>query len=416
MKKFLAVLLAALLAVSAVACFKPIDDVDESEKIDEYNDYTMDELYELAKQEGGKVLVYSTTADANTAIKKFKKAYPDIEIEYVSCDTDTIGEKIQIEHDTGNITSDVVMVKDASGEIYNNFVLRGLLGIFRPTKISSHIDPELSKYGLPLYATFNPWFYNTAMFPDGVPIDSWWDIVRGYNVDTCSYVNAAGENTQYWSIYTKDITGPSYASLWAQIIVDGDKMAAQYEKQYGEPLVYTYMKDLANDAFMSLPENNGGVELFYRFTQMKITELADGDAVVEAVDNSLNGPTLGLTSASKLDNRDNSGFKIAWVIGLEPYTAFQACSYTYVTEGCDNPAAARLFVMFSMGGDDGQSGCYTVYDKRGAWSVRDDVEYLKSEKTAEEVKLCAPDFSKIYETYPNVKLYWTYWTSKAQKK
>ncbi len=94
--------------------------------------------------------------------------------------------------------------------------------------------------------------------------------------------------------------------------MDGDAIAQQYETQYGKPLEYTYMDSLTNsEGVMEFPENNGGVELFWRFTQMAITELDDGDQVVSAVDESLNGPTLGLCSGSKLDNVNN-GLTIKW--------------------------------------------------------------------------------------------------------
>ena len=382
----------------------------------DYDSLSMAELYELAKQETGVIKVYATTTDASSAIRRFKTAYPELKdkIEYISCDNNTVASKIEMECDTGNINADVMQVKDNSGEIYHELVLYDYISIYRPESITSHIDPELLEYGLPLYATFNPWYYNTVMYPDGPPIDSWWDIVEGYDPSTGSYVGKDGVNHQFWTIYTKDITGPSYASLWCQLIIDGDLLAAQYEAQYGHPLEYTYTGNLKNvTGIMELPENNGGVELFYRFTQMKMTELDDGDGVVDAVDQSINGPTLGLTSASKLDNAD-MGMNVAWVIGLEPYTAFKACSYSYLVNGSDNPAGSRLYIMYCMGGEDGQSGCYTAFDKRGTWSVRDDVTYEKNGKTIEEVKLTEPDFDKIYETYPNVKAYWTYWRSLAK--
>ncbi len=416
MRKMLALLLAALMVVSMAACKNNGGgELNESKAEDPYNSKTMEELYEEAKLEGGTITVYATTTDAQTACKKFKKAYPDLNIEYISCDTNTVNDKVVMEHDSGNINADVLQVKDNSGEIYNELYLYDYLDIFKPAQICEHIDPELLRFGMPLYASFNPWFYNTRMFPDGVPLTSWWDIVEGYNVDTGTYYDASGKNTQKWTIYTKDITGPSYASLWTQIIIDGDKMAEQYKAQFGKDVEITYTGKLANvPGMMELPENNAGVELFYRFSQMKMTELSDGDGVVEAVHNSLNGPTLGLTSASKLDNRDSSGFDIAWVTGLEPYTAFQACSYSYVVNGCDNPAGARLYIMFCMGGVDGQSGCYTSFDKRGAWSVRDDVVFTKSEMTAAEVHLTTPNFEKVYVTYPNVKAYWTYWRGLAK--
>ncbi len=343
----------------------------------DYEHMNLDELYELAKAEGGVIRVYATSASANTAIKKMQKVYPDLQFEYISCDTDTIAAKIEMEADTGNTN-------------------------------------ELLRFGLPLYSTFYPWFYNTAMFPDGPGIESWWDIVAGYNVDTRSYVDADGNNTQKWTIFSKDVTGPSYASLFAQMILDSDMLREQYRNQYGEDLVITYTDALQNvPGIMEFPEDNAGVELFWRFSQMAIIPNPDGDGVVEAVDKSLNGPTLGLCSASKVDNA-RQGYHIAWVTGLAPYTGFMACNYSYVVKGCDNPAGARLYILFMMGGEDGKSGCYEVFDNTGYWSIRDDVAYTDTDLTAEDVVLGTPDFAGIYDMYPNVKAYWTYWHSLVQ--
>lgn len=410
MKKVLAILLALIMLFSFAACGGGSGSGGNKGGLsdEEYNQKTMDELYELAKAEGGVVEIYATTADANTAAKKFVKQYPDIAVEYISCDTNTVGDKIEMEAETGNVNADVLMVKDNSGEVFHELVGYDLLKIYQPESICSHIDPELLKYGLPLYATFNPWFYNDAKYPDGAPVKSWWDIVEGYDEATGTFP----EGAQKWYIYTKDITGPSYISLWAQIIADGETFGKQYKEQYGKDLVITYNDKLNNNETIGMvfEENNPGVELFWRFTQMSMTELDDGDAVVDAVDQSINGPTLGLTSASKLDNRGN-GKNVQWVTGINPYTAFEACTNLYVVEGCDNPAAARLFIMFCLGGEDGQSGCYDVFDKMGAWSVRDDFTFTKTQVTPEEVKLTTPDFETIYKSYPNALAYWTYWRS-----
>lgn len=406
MKRIIALLLAVCMIFTLTACGGGSSSGGNASNDDvNYEAMTTEELYELAKQEGGTIEVYSTTTDAQVAAKKFQKAYPDIAVEYISCDTNTVSSKIEMECDTGNVNADVLMVKDNSGEVFHELVSYDYLDIYYPEAICSKIDPALLEYGLPLYATFNPWYYNTEMYPDGVPIDSWWDIVEGYDEATGKFTN------QKWTIYTKDITGPSYSSLWAQLIIDADQVAADYKAKYGHDVVYTYNGKLQNTAgIMELPENNAGVELFYRFSQMKMTELDDGDGVVEAVDLSINGPTLGLTSASKLDNADQ-GMKINWVTGIAPYTAFQACSYSYVVEGCDNPAGARLFINFAMGTEDGTSGCYNAFDKRGAWSTRTDVTFEKSGVSIDEVGLTTPNFEEIYSVYPNVKAYWTLWRS-----
>ena len=433
MKKIVAVLIALCMLVSLTACGKTDDaggaaagktgevvtgveaiDIIGEDGID-WNHMSMDELYEMAKAEGGTITIYATTADADTARKYIRDEYPDLEFEYISCDTNTVMAKIEMEAQSGNPMADVLIVKDASGEVYNEFVQWGIVKPFYPADICAHISGDMLQFGLPLYSTFNPWFYNSRMF-DEVPIESWWNIVDGYNEETQSYKDAAGNNTQYWTIYSKDITGASYAALCGQLFVDSDAMAEQYKRQYGKDLVFTYHEHLQNTpGLMELPENNASIELFWRFSQMTITPLADGDAVVEAVHDSVNGPTLGLTSASKLDNSKRSmgesGLDIAWVTGLQPYTAQDAAAYSYVVSGCDNPAGARLFIKYMMGGEDGKSGCYNVFDKLGHWSVRDDVPYQKSGISYEEVNLRAPDYSEIYRNYPNVKAYWNLWNS-----
>ncbi len=424
MKRAIAIILIGLLVCTAFACKKKgnssaVSDEPKTgvEAIDvigadgiDWNHMTQEELYEMAKKEGGVVKIYATTADADTARKKISRQYPDVAFEYISCDTDTIKNLIERDYDANKVNADVVLVKDSSGEIYSGLVSHGILDVYYPAAICSHIDNDLLSYGMPLYSTFNPWFYCTRDFPDGPPIESWWDIVKGYNVDTKSFKDANGNDTQYWHIYTKDIKAPSYSALWAQLIIDSDALFAQYKEQYGEDLVITYTDKLQNSTFKNFPENNAGVELFWRFSQMQSFEQADGDAVANAVDASSNGPTLGLCSASKLDNRDN-GMEIGWVTGLKPYTAQNAASYLYVGANCDNPAGARLYINFLLGGEDGESGCYKTFDKLGHWSVRDDVVYEKSGIEFEKVGLKAPDFKQVYSYYVSVQSYWDLWSS-----
>jgi iron(III) transport system substrate-binding protein len=380
----------------------------------DYESMSMDELYELAKKESGTITVYSTTTSAQTAAKKFQKQFPDLKVEYIESDTDSVANRIKTESDSGHVAADVLMVKDNSGEVYYELVLEKYLDLYYPKAVCEHIDDSLLTYGMPLFATYSTWYYNTKMYPDGCPLTSWWDIVEGYNPETENYTDGNGNNTQFWTIYTKDITSPSYSALWCQLVIDGDALTEQYEKQYGKPLEFTYMKHLSNEpGLMYFPDNNGGVELFWRFTQMNITGLGDGDAVVAAVDESLNGPTLGLCSASKLDNQA-SGSAIDWVRGLQPYTAFLACDYVYSIKGCDNPAGARLFTLYCLGGDDGQSGCLSVFNTIGRWSVRDDFVFEKSPYSIEEVNLKSPDFEDIYSYFLSVTSYWTKWSGKKR--
>lgn len=378
-----------------------------------YEDMDLQQLHDLALQEPGKIEVYSTSATVNTAIQSFIADYPDFadKIEYISLNTDEVADRVTTEVDTNNNFADLLMCKDNTGEIYNGLLLDDYVSAFYPSSVTAHIDPSLLTYGMPVYTSYNPWYYNTANYPDGAPITSWWDIVQGYNADTQSYKDASGKSTQYWTIYSKDITSPDYAALWTQLILSSDELAKAYQDEFGEPLQYTYTDKLKNvPGVMDLPENNAGVELFWRFSQMLVTELDDGDEVVSAVDQSLNGPTLGLTSGGKLKNTED-GMKINWVTDIQPYTAFAAPSYVYEVKGSDNPAGDAFFILYLMGGPDGTGDGYQAFNALGQWSVRDDVNFDKTPYTADQVNLVSPDFNDIYQMYPNVQAYWTYWTS-----
>ena len=135
MKKVLAILLALCCVLGCAACGGGGNGGNKENDAEKYNSMSMDELYELAKAEGGTIEVYATTADANTAAKKFAKKYPDIAVEYISCDTNTVGDKIEMEAESNNVNADVLMVKDNSGEVFHELVGYDYLTIFKPESI-----------------------------------------------------------------------------------------------------------------------------------------------------------------------------------------------------------------------------------------------------------------------------------------
>ena len=106
----------------------------------DYENMSMDELYELAKQEGGTITVYSTTTSAQTAAKKFQKQFPDLKVEYIESDTDSVSSRVKTESDSGHIAADVLMVKDNSGEVYYELVMENYLDLYYPKKVCEHID------------------------------------------------------------------------------------------------------------------------------------------------------------------------------------------------------------------------------------------------------------------------------------
>ena len=370
---------------------------------DEWSDKTDEELFEEALKEDTTINVYATSSKMMKVEEGFEAAYPGLDLVVSDLKTDEVLSKAKIEHDTGNITADVLQTKDVNGNVFHEWYNQDILEPYYPKDICSHIDEGYLKYGYPLYASQSMWYYNTKAFPDGQPIHSWWAIIEKNE-----------DGTQKYRLFTKEIGQESaYLSLFASFINNADEMAQSYKDTYGKDLEYTY--DASSFDF-EVPENNAGVEYLWRFSQAKMTFISDGDELVLAVHNSTaEDPALCLASAGKIGNRDESGYDIAWCLNLEPYTALLNLECLFIAKGTNSPAGARLFIRYVTGGADGKSEGMKPFKKEGNWPVRDDVEDKKNPAQLTELGARANDLSAIYDIYLDVQEMWTYWLSQNLK-
>ena len=377
-------------------------DMDTGENVygpyyDEWSDMTDEELYELALKEDTTINVYATSSKMLKEEEPFEEAFPGLDLVVSDLDSDEVLSKARMENETGNITADVLQTKDVNGEVFHEYYDKGVIEPFYPRDICAHIPEENLKYSYPLYSSQAFWYYNTEAFPDGQPINSWWEIIEK---------DDAGN--QKFALYTKEIgQETAYLSLFASFIINAEEMAQSYKDIYGKDLEYTY--DASSFAF-EVPENNAGVEYLWRFTQAKMTFIGDGDELVLAVHNSTKDqPALALASAGKIENREESGYNIDWCINLSPYTALLNTEAMMVVQGCNSPAGARLFIRFVTGGADCQSGGLKPFTKVGNWPLRDDFVDEKNPAKLNELGARANDLVSIYEIYPDVQDMWMYW-------
>lgn len=426
MKKFFALLLSLSMVLSLAACGSKGNsndsqtdgetasdlhlgyDINTGENhygpyYDEWSDKTDEELFEEALKEDTTINVYATSSKMMKVEEGFEAAYPGLDLVVSDLKTDEVLSKAKIEHDTGNITADVLQTKDVNGNVFHEWYNQDILEPYYPKDICSHIDEGYLKYGYPLYASQSMWYYNTKAFPDGQPIHSWWEIIEKNE-----------DGTQKYRLFTKEIGQESaYLSLFASFINNADEMAQSYKDTYGKDLEYTY--DASSFDF-EVPENNAGVEYLWRFSQAKMTFISDGDELVLAVHNSTaEDPALCLASAGKIGNRDESGYNIAWCLNLEPYTALLNLECLFIAKGTNSPAGARLFIRYVTGGADGKSEGMKPFKKEGNWPVRDDVEDKKNPAQLTELGARANDLSAIYDIYLDVQEMWTYWLSQNLK-
>lgn len=425
MKKFFALLLSLSMVLSLAACGSKGNsndsqtdgetasdlhlgyDINTGENhygpyYDEWSDKTDEELYEEALKEDTTINVYATSSKMMKVEEGFEAAYSGLDLVVSDLKTDEVLSKAKIEHDTGNITADVLQTKDVNGKVFHEWYDQDILEPYFPKDICSHIDEENLKYGYPLYASQSMWYYNTKAFPDGQPIHSWWEIIEKNE-----------DGTQKYRLFTKEIGQESaYLSLFASFINNADEMAQSYKDTYGKDLEYTY--DASSFDF-DVPENNAGVEYLWRFTQAEMTFISDGDELVLAVHNSTaEDPALCLASAGKIGNRDESGYDIAWCLNLTPYTALLNLECLFIAKGTNSPAGARLFIRYVTGGADGKSEGMKPFKKEGNWPIRDDVEDKKNPARLTELGARANDLSAIYDIYPDVQDMWAYWLSKTK--
>lgn len=426
MKKFFALLLSLSMVLSLAACGSKGNsndsqtdgetasdlhlgyDINTGENhygpyYDEWSDKTDEELFEEALKEDTTINVYATSSKMMKVEEGFEAAYPGLDLVVSDLKTDEVLSKAKIEHDTGNITADVLQTKDVNGNVFHEWYNQDILEPYYPKDICSHIDEGYLKYGYPLYASQSMWYYNTKAFPDGQPIHSWWEIIEKNE-----------DGTQKYRLFTKEIGQESaYLSLFASFINNADEMAQSYKDTYGKDLEYTY--DASSFDF-EVPENNAGVEYLWRFSQAKMTFISDGDELVLAVHNSTaEDPALCLASAGKIGNRNESGYDIAWCLNLEPYTALLNLECLFIAKGTNSPAGARLFIRYVTGGADGKSEGMKPFKKEGNWPIRDDVEDKKNPAELTELGARANDLSAIYDIYLDVQEMWTYWLSQNLK-
>lgn len=367
---------------------------------DDWSKMTDEELYEQALEElkdGSSINVYATSSKMLKDKETFEEAFPGLTVEIMDLDSDEVMQKCVLEADSGNVQGDVLQVKDVNGQVFFEYYEDGYIAPFYPEDICSHISEDLLRYGYPLYASQSFWYYNTEAFPENQPVDSWWQIIERND-----------DGSQKYRLFAKEIgSETAYLSLFASFIVNADQMEANYKEVYGEDLEYTY--DASGFAF-DVPENNAGVEYLWRFSQMKITFIGDGDELVKAVHNSTaDDPALALASAGKISNRDDSGYNIAWLV-LNPYNGLQNIEYMYVVNNCKHPAGARLFIRYVTGGADGESGGFKPFQKEGNWPVRDDVKN-KNDMTLVELNAKEPDLAAIYNVFLDAQDMWLYWLS-----
>ncbi|NLO85757.1 MAG: hypothetical protein GX096_10070 [Clostridiales bacterium] len=404
MKKFLVSILTLSLVLSMAVCgYAQSDENSQAGPTvganvvladPSYSAMSADELYELAKAEDDTIVIYSETSKMSKAVDKFLADYPEVKVEHYTLTPSEIQEKVETENATGNVTADVVVVNDAAGTIYNEWYEDGYVEAYYPADIIANIPEEKLHNALPLYEALNIWFYNNEQFPDGSPITNWWDIVE---------VDESGK--QAYRIFCKNISSDtSYMSFYANMMTFSAEMEKAYEDKYGTPLEYTY-----DPTVVPVEANNAAYEFLYRFAQLEVGFIPDGDEIVQAVAEGTE-PTLGFATANKLDQRDENNWPIAWVTQMAPYASTSNPKNVYLITDTKNPAGARLLIHYLMGGENGDTPALDQFARLGTWFMRSDYVDEANEIMLDEISIVELNTEAVYDSYLDINDFWIYWS------
>jgi len=400
MKKLLIVVLAfaALFAMTAIAGAQESLVVrDESE----YASMTMDELYQEALKEAaaGKTLVaYSNSSSVTKSATLFMEAYPGIVAEGTKIKADQLEEKIPLEYE-GSSYVDVIVLSDSTGSIYLDWYKKGYVIAYYPESIEKDLIPEYAQYGLPITIEGDVWYYNTTAFPDGCPIKNWWDMVE-----------LKEDGTSVYTILAHPISNLSMSSLFTNMVLHADILEADYKEKYGTDIEYTYPDD------MGVEENNAGYEWIYRFLQTNHIENNDGDEIIAAVNESTaEKPIIGFASSLKHGDALELGETVDTVRTMS-FNGIGKTKYVYLFSKTDNPAAARLFTMFIMGGEDGKGAGYDAWVKRmGCYPTRTSVDAMGwNEYSYEDLNVLATDLEFVNYNYLDIVDFYTYFAEELK--
>lgn len=368
------------------------------------NDLSMEELYEKALQEKGKIVIYSITSRISKIVEEFNKAYPGLQVEGVYVNNADLKSKVSIEADSRNVNADVVIASDATGQIYYEFYEKKYVEAYYPTKVTRHLSENDLTYGMPLYVHCDLWYYNKKNF-DACPINNIWDLL---DVD---------ENGKAkWVFYTQDLTRGDALGIFAQFTADSENLAKAYRDKFGKDIVYTYNSD---SIILGLPENNAGYEYIYRLAKLpSLTIIDKPDDRILAIHNSTGGaPVVGNAPGSKMSKDiDNNWGTLAWVTQANPSACYIRPTYIYLTSGTDNPAGARLFIYYAVGGDDpSNSKGLSQLLAYGSWTARKDYVDRMNDIPLSAINYSPYDLQGVYENYLDMCDAWIYWFDKFQR-
>lgn len=318
---------------------------DWEETVNTYE--TTEELYEKAKEEG-EVVVYSATSAVEKVGLAFEEAFPGVTASVTKVSDADIAEKIRRESESGVNHADIIFGKGTNGVWANELLPEGILYSYKPEEIMESIEEPYSEYdGLALITEIITVLYNTEAY-DAPPIDNWWDLTK-----------------PEWEgkILMKDpLSAADIQALFMAMVKHSDDMEAAYEEEFGEPLELNGTE-------------NAGYEFIKRLMDNDVILMSSmGDTTDAVAESTGEDSPLVIASTVKLRDVVDKDAPLDMIQDLKPKTSVPGTSKVYMVNEAENVHAAKLFIRFMAGGEDGQGEGFDFFNNPGTFATRTVIE------------------------------------------
>lgn len=348
-----------------------------------YLDESPDELYQKALAEGGKVVIYTASSRHAKVKADFEAAYPGMELIPYNIQTGELIEKLRTEYEAGIRVVDIVQSKEVSGEYTIDFFHPGILHNYQPQSIYGNVAEEFKRNVSPFFVELSTWFYNDDTYPNGAPIDSWWDLIK-----------------PEWNgkvIFQDPLSSPSYLTLITTMTRPdvAEQMAENYKKEFGKEIV------------LDKDEPNAGYAWINRFLKTDYTLTSVADETVKAIGTVAGTTQVGYSASSKLREKELSMPYIQSDLEhFAPALGVYGLNFVSIVNEAPHPNGAKLYLQYVMGGADGNGAGFQPFNTFGAFPVRPETIPPKGSIDLSAVPLFEIDYEYNLNSMNAVHDYW----------
>lgn len=318
-------LLAASAAVALLAACAPSSSggsaaesrVVPRTSVDSKESFSLEALVAAAKKEGS-LTVYDSTGDITAMAKAFGEKY-GIKAVGVKSDTPATLEKMTREFQSGNVTIDMTLYEDGP-TLVGKLLPQKIVRTWLPADLVGDIA-EADRTPPQVLSKANVWAYNPKLFPDGCPVENFWDLT---------------DPSWRGKVTMQDPLGkPNIISWMNQLSESGeDELAAAYQEKTGKKLT-TSEPSAAHEWIRRLAAND------------PILTSADDDSAAAVGSANQTKPRIGLMSVAKFRDVKTGGLSMRVCEGMRPWVGYQYPKYAAIAAKAPHPNAAKLFVHYA---------------------------------------------------------------------